>query len=184
MARDPLECCLAGVSSAGAVIYIYICYRNYGSAFHFLDLQRKIWGVFLRWPFPSVVGNWQGVWHAKASERVLQYGGPFVAFVLAMAALVIAPFRLRACYAIYLGVSWVLIFSNNYPVCSPGICWRYFRSSCCSRNCAVARGFGIRLRSSVCSSTRSARRALSAGGGLFNEAADERVLVAKTTRAA
>jgi Gpi18-like mannosyltransferase len=103
----------------GAVIYIYICYRNYGSAFHFLDLQRKIWGVFLRWPFPSVVGNWQGVWHAKASERVLQYGGPFVAFVLATAALVIAPFRLRACYAIYLGVSWVLIFSNNYPVCSP-----------------------------------------------------------------
>jgi Gpi18-like mannosyltransferase len=103
----------------GAVVYIYICYHNYGSAFHFLDLQRKVWGVFLRWPFPSVVGNWYGVWHAAASQRVLQYGGPFVAFVLATAALLIAPFRLRACYVIYLGVSWVLIFSNNYPVCSP-----------------------------------------------------------------
>jgi Gpi18-like mannosyltransferase len=103
----------------GAVIYVYICYHNYGNAFHFFDLQRKIWGAFLRWPFPSVVGNWIGVWHAEASQRVLQYGGPFVAFVLATAALLIAPFRLRACYAIYLGVSWVLIFSNNYPVSSP-----------------------------------------------------------------
>jgi hypothetical protein len=103
----------------GAVIDVYICYHNYGNAFHFLDLQRKIWGAFLRWPFPSVVGNWIGVWHAEASQRVLQYGGPFVAFVLATAALLIAPFRLRACYAIYLGVSWVLIFSNNYPVSSP-----------------------------------------------------------------
>ena len=103
----------------GAIIYIYICYYNVGSAFHFLDLQRKVWGAFLRWPFPSVAANWYGVWHAKASERVLQYGGPFVAFVLATVALGVAPFRLRACYTIYLGVSWVLIFSNNYPVCSP-----------------------------------------------------------------
>jgi hypothetical protein len=38
----------------------------------------------LRWPFPSVEANWYGVWHARASERVLQYGGPFVAFVLAI----------------------------------------------------------------------------------------------------
>lgn len=103
----------------GAIIYIYICYYNVGSAFHFLDLQRKVWGAFLRWPFPSVASNWYGVWHAKASERVLQYGGPFVAFVLATAAVAVAPFRLRACYTIYLWVSWVLIFSNNYPVCSP-----------------------------------------------------------------
>src|SRR6185295_16906374 len=84
----------------GAIIYIYICYYNVGSAFHFLDLQRKVWGAFLRWPFPSVEANWYGVWHAKASERVLQYGGPFVAFVLATFALGVAPFRLRACYTI------------------------------------------------------------------------------------
>lgn len=103
----------------GALAYLYISYHQFGNPFHFLEAQRKDWGAFLRWPFPSVASNWYGVWHARPSERVLQYGGPFIAFVLATSALLAAPFRLRPCYTIYFALSWVLIFSNNFPVCSP-----------------------------------------------------------------
>ncbi|MEP6708670.1 MAG: mannosyltransferase family protein [Verrucomicrobiota bacterium] len=103
----------------GILAYFFINYHYFGDALHFLGPQRKVWGAFLRSPFPEASANWYGVWHAKPSERVLQYGGPLVAFVIATGCVLVAPFKLRPCYALYLAFSWVLIFSNNYPVCSP-----------------------------------------------------------------
>jgi Mannosyltransferase (PIG-V) len=103
----------------GAVVYLWINFYYFGDALHFLAAERRVWSAFLRWPFPSVVGNWYGIRHSAADARLLQYGGPFVAFFIATAALVAAPFCLRPCYALYLGLSWVTIFCSNFPISSP-----------------------------------------------------------------
>ncbi|MGB9155029.1 MAG: hypothetical protein WCB20_00970, partial [Chthoniobacterales bacterium] len=103
----------------GAVAYLLINYYCFHDPLHFLAIQKQSWGVFLRWPFQSITANWYGIWNFSADERVAQYGGPFVAFIFSTVALCAAPFALRPCYSLYLGVSWVMIFFNNFPVSSP-----------------------------------------------------------------
>lgn len=103
----------------GVVAYFWITFRYIGDPLHFLVAERQAWSAFLRWPLPSVAGNWYGIRHAAADERLLQYGGPLAAFFLTTAALVAAPFCLRPCYALYVALSWVMIFCNNFPLSSP-----------------------------------------------------------------
>lgn len=113
------DCAYLALVPLGAVAYLFINYHYFSNPLHFLAAQHRVWGAFLRWPFPSVAANWFGLLHASAAERVIQYGGPFVAFVVATAAIVAAPFCLRPCFALYLFFSWVMIFFNNFPVSSP-----------------------------------------------------------------
>ncbi|PYI75101.1 MAG: hypothetical protein DMF04_11190 [Verrucomicrobia bacterium] len=103
----------------GAAAYLWINFRYFGDPLHFLVVERQGWSAFLRWPLPSFAGNWYGIRNAAADERLIQYGGPFAAFCITTATLVAAPFCLRPCYALYLGLSWVIIFCNNFPLASP-----------------------------------------------------------------
>ncbi len=103
----------------GAVAYLLINYYCFHDPLHFLATQKQSWGVFLRWPFQSVTANWYGIRHFSADERVVQYGGPFVAFIFSTVALCAASFALRPCYSLYLGISWVIIFFNNFAISSP-----------------------------------------------------------------
>jgi len=103
----------------GAVAYLLINFYCFHDPLHFLATQRQSWGLFLRWPFQSVTANWYGIWHFSADERVMQYGGPLVAVIIGTAALLVGPFVLRPCYSLYLAISWVLIFFNNFPISSP-----------------------------------------------------------------
>jgi hypothetical protein len=103
----------------GTLAYLWINYRCFGDPLHFLTAQKQFWYGFVRWPFPSVVSNWYGVNHSSADSRLIQYGGPLAAFAIASAALVAAPFLLRPCYALYLALSWIMVFCNNFLPCSP-----------------------------------------------------------------
>jgi Mannosyltransferase (PIG-V) len=103
----------------GAVAYLLINYYCFHDPLHFLATQKQSWGVFLRWPVQSVTANWYGIRHFSADERVVQYGGPLAAFIFSTAALLAAPFVLRPCYSLYLAISWVIIFFNNFTISSP-----------------------------------------------------------------
>jgi hypothetical protein len=103
----------------GALVYLGINYHYYNDPLHFVAAQKQVWGAFFRWPWQGVSSNWYGLLHGTATERVIQYGGPFVAFVIATTALIAAPFFLRPAYTLYLALSWVMIFFNNFPVSSP-----------------------------------------------------------------
>jgi hypothetical protein len=103
----------------GVVGYLCINYRCFGDPLHFLPAQKQLWSAFLRWPLPSVVGNWYGLNHSSADARLIQYGGRLAAFAMTTAAVIAAPFLLRPCYALYLALSWILVFFNNFPISSP-----------------------------------------------------------------
>jgi len=103
----------------GTAAFLWINYHYFGDPLHFLAAQKQVWGAYLRSPFPAVRDNWYGIHHAPADERLLQYGGPLVAFLVLTIATVAAPFSLRPCYAIYLVASWVMIFCNSFPISSP-----------------------------------------------------------------
>ena len=103
----------------GALVYLWINYHYFGDPLHFVPVQKKVWGTFFRWPMEGVGANWRGMLHEKAAERVVQYGGPFTAFVVLTSALIASPFFLRPTYVVYIALSWVMIFFNNFPVSSP-----------------------------------------------------------------
>jgi Gpi18-like mannosyltransferase len=103
----------------GAIFYLLINYGYFGDPLHFLVAQREHWDSFIRWPTAMIRDNWYGVNHAKADERLLQYGGPLVAFVFTTAAVFAGIFIIRPCYSLYAALSWVIIFFNNFPISSP-----------------------------------------------------------------
>lgn len=107
------------VVPVGAMSYLAINYKWFGDPLHFLAAQERVWGTYLRWPWPAIAGNWYGLTHGTATERVVQYGGPFFAFLLATGATIAAPFLVRPAYALYTALSFILIFFNNFPVSSP-----------------------------------------------------------------
>jgi hypothetical protein len=113
------DCLFLVLVPVGSLAYLYINYLQYGNALHFLDVQRTHWGAFLRSPFPSVRGTWHAVLYAEPSQRVVNSGGVLIAFIVATCAVIVAPFRLRPIYSLYLALSWIVIFCNNFPICAP-----------------------------------------------------------------
>lgn len=103
----------------GGVAYLWINYHSFGDPLHFLAAQKQFWSGFVRWPLSSVAGNWYGINHSSADARLIQYGGPLAAFMVTTAAVIAAPFSLRPCYALYLALSWIIVFFNNFPLSSP-----------------------------------------------------------------
>ena len=59
-----------------------------------------------------------GVTNFEPEARVGRYGPHLVAFVLSSLGVVAAFFRLRPCYTVYLALTWILIFCNNFPLSS------------------------------------------------------------------
>lgn len=103
----------------GALVYLAINYHYFGDPFYFLRVQREVFHAWLRWPGEAVAANWDGILHGRDGKRVLDFGGPFGAFVLATTVLIATPFFLRPSYVVYFACSWVMIFCNNFPMSSP-----------------------------------------------------------------
>jgi Mannosyltransferase (PIG-V) len=103
----------------GIVAYLFINYRYFGYPFHFLHIQRESWSHYLCSPLPALHGNWDGLTAAQPLERVGRHGPQLVAFVIASVGLIVAPFRLRLCYTVYLLLTWIMIFCDNFPLSSP-----------------------------------------------------------------
>ncbi len=113
------DCMFLGLGPLGFLAYLAINKHYFGDAFQFLSIEREHWSAFLRWPWPAVESNLYGVTHADAVGRVIQHGAQLIAIAFATFAVIVAVFRLRPCYTIYLAIGWVLIFSNNFPLSSP-----------------------------------------------------------------
>ncbi|MEY2562536.1 MAG: hypothetical protein QOH88_729 [Verrucomicrobiota bacterium] len=114
------DAALLALIPLGVVAYLYLNYHYFGDPFKFLQYQREHWHRWLRWPFPALKANWYMVTHDTAViERVMQHGWQLAAFVFGTAGLILAAFRLRLCYTLYLALSWVLIFCDSFTLCSP-----------------------------------------------------------------
>jgi hypothetical protein len=114
------DCALLALIPLGLLVYLYLNYHYFGDPFKFLQFQREHWNRYLRLPFPALKSNWYMVTHDTAViERVMQHGWQLAAFVFGTTGLIVAAFRLRPCYTIYLALSWVLIFCDSFTLCSP-----------------------------------------------------------------
>ena len=110
---------LLGLIPLGLLAYLYLNYHYFGDPFKFLEFQREHWYRSLSSPVPELQWEWEGLTADDPIERVMQHGSQLVAFVIGTVGLVVAAFRLRPCYTLYLAMSWVLIFCDSFTLCSP-----------------------------------------------------------------
>lgn len=113
------DCALLGLIPLGLLAYLYLNYHYFGDPLKFLQFQREHWYRWFSSPFPMLRWNWDDIMRDEPIERVMQHGSLLVAFAIGTIGLVVAAFRLRPCYTIYLAVSWVLIFCDSFTLCSP-----------------------------------------------------------------
>jgi hypothetical protein len=113
------DCALLCLIPLGLLAYLYLNYHYFGDPLKFLQFQREHWYRSLSSPFPALQWSWEDIMRDTPIERVMQHGSLLVAFAIGTIGLVVAAFRLRPCYTIYLAVSWVLIFCDSFALCSP-----------------------------------------------------------------
>lgn len=114
------DAALLALIPLGLVVYLYLNYHYFGDPLKFLQFQREHWERTLSSPVPALKNIWYWLNHdTSIVQRVMIYGWQLAAFILGTIGLIIAAFRLRPCYTIYLALSWVLIFCDSLMVCSP-----------------------------------------------------------------
>lgn len=113
------DCALLCLIPLGFLAYLYLNYHYFGDPLKFLQFQREHWYRSLSSPFLALQWSWEDIMRDTPIERVMQHGSLLVAFAISTIGLVVAAFRLRPCYTIYLAVSWVLIFCDSFTLSSP-----------------------------------------------------------------
>jgi len=114
------DCAYLALLPLGLFVYLYLNYYYFGDPLKFLQFQREHWERSLSSPVPALKNIWYWLNHdTSIVQRVMIYGWQLAAFILGTIGLIIAAFRLRPCYTIYLALSWVLIFCDSLMVCSP-----------------------------------------------------------------
>jgi hypothetical protein len=113
------DCVFLAMIPLGLLVYFYLNYHYFGDPLKFLQFQREHWYKALASPFPQLQEDWEAITSADPADRVMQHGSLLAAFAIGTIGLVMAAFRLRPCYTIYLALSWVLLFCNTYTLCSP-----------------------------------------------------------------
>ncbi len=103
----------------GLLAYFYLNYRYFGDPLHFLVVQREHWSHYLRWPIPAVKSAWEGVIGGQATDRAGRFGPQLVAFAAGTLTLIFSALRLRPCFTIYVAITWVMIFCDNFTLSSP-----------------------------------------------------------------
>lgn len=104
----------------GLIVYLYLNYYYFGDPLKFLQYQREHFFRYLCSPVSSIKDNLDWLTdNPMVNDRVMLCGSELAAIVFATTGLIIAAFRLRPCYTIYLALSWVLIFCDSMTLCSP-----------------------------------------------------------------
>jgi hypothetical protein len=110
---------LLGLIPLGLLAYLYLNYHYFGDPLKFLEFQRDHWYRSFSSPWPALQSGWEELMRDDPIERVMQHGSQLAAFAIGTIGLVVAAFRLRPCYTIYLALSWVLTFCDSFTLCSP-----------------------------------------------------------------
>jgi len=114
------DAALLALIPLGLVVYLFLNYYYFGNPLKFLQYQREHWNRSLSLPLPALQNIWYWINHDTSFvQRVMVYGWQLAAFILGTIGLIVAAFRLRPCYTVYLALSWVLIFCDSLMVCSP-----------------------------------------------------------------
>src|SRR5436305_400477 len=106
-------------AAAGFGGYLLINWKVFGHPFEFLNMQEQYWSKSLTWPWVGISAAWDSVWGREPSEAQMVGWQEFFFVMLGLALTVWAWLRLRASYAVWMTLNWLLWTSTKFVLSVP-----------------------------------------------------------------
>ncbi|HZI19571.1 MAG TPA: hypothetical protein VEY09_13350 [Pyrinomonadaceae bacterium] len=114
-----LEWLWCGAAGAGFGCYLLLNYWVFGHPLEFLRAQEAYWGKSLTWPWTGLQGTWRALWTRAPSEAQTVGGQELLFTALGAGCTVWAWARLRASYAVWMTLNWLLWTSTKFVLSVP-----------------------------------------------------------------
>jgi len=114
------------LAATGFFIYLGINYAVWGNALHFTVAQRAHWGKWLAWPWVGIARAL--LFRSQLNPARAHLGGTeeLLFIALGLIATVAAWKKLRASYAVWMTLNWLLIASTNVLQSTPRYLLSFF----------------------------------------------------------
>jgi Gpi18-like mannosyltransferase len=106
-------------SAAGIGVYLLINLKTHGDALAFMRAQDQFWQKSLTWPWVGIGDTWDSIWGRAPSEAQMVGWQEFFFVLLGLALTVWTWLRLRASYAVWMTLNWLLWTSTKFVLSVP-----------------------------------------------------------------
>ncbi|HEX3560914.1 MAG TPA: glycosyltransferase family 39 protein [Pyrinomonadaceae bacterium] len=103
----------------GFGVYLLINWKVFGDPRAFLKMQDQYWSKSLTWPWVGIMAAWNSTWGRAPSEAQMVGWQEFFFVLLGLGLTVWAWLRLRASYAVWMTLNWLLWTSTKFVLSVP-----------------------------------------------------------------
>lgn len=104
---------------AGFGVYLLINFWTHGDALAFLHTQEAFWYKSITWPWVGIIGAWNALWSRAPSEAQMVGGQELLFVALGLGFTIWSWARLRASYAVWMSLNWLLWTSTKFVLSVP-----------------------------------------------------------------
>jgi Dolichyl-phosphate-mannose-protein mannosyltransferase len=108
-----------GTVALGFGVYLLINWEVFGHPLQFLNMQEQYWSKSLTWPWVGISAAWDSMWGREPWEAQMVGWQEFFFVVLGLGLTVWAWLRLRASYAAWMTLNWLLWTSTKFVLSVP-----------------------------------------------------------------
>lgn len=106
-------------AAAGFGVYLLINWEVFGHPLQFLNMQEQYWSKSLTWPWVGISAAWDSMWGREPWEAQMVGWQEFFFVMLGLGLTVWAWLRLRASYAVWMTLNWLLWTSTKFVLSVP-----------------------------------------------------------------
>jgi hypothetical protein len=103
----------------GFGVYLFINWEVFGHPLQFLNMQEQYWSKSLTWPWVGISAAWDSMWGREPWEAQMVGWQEFFFVMLGLGLTVWAWLRLRASYAAWMTLNWLLWTSTKFVLSVP-----------------------------------------------------------------
>jgi hypothetical protein len=103
----------------GFGVYLLINFWTHGDAFAFMKMQDEFWYKRLTWPWVGIGEAWNSTWGREPSEAQMVGFQELFFVALGLALTIWTWLRLRASYAVWMTLNWLLWTSTKFVLSVP-----------------------------------------------------------------
>jgi hypothetical protein len=104
---------------SGLAVYLLINYKTTGHALAFLTIEREHWSKALDWPWKGIRGSFDLIRLGNPNEAAIRGIEESLFISLGFVCTLAAWFTMRAAYATWMTLNWILFTSVGFILCVP-----------------------------------------------------------------
>ncbi|HEY7737838.1 MAG TPA: glycosyltransferase family 39 protein [Candidatus Limnocylindria bacterium] len=108
-----------GLVAVGFGGYLLLNQLVYGDPFAFIAIQRDHWSKALAWPWEGIAGVVNRLPNGELVDQLVLGWAELAAIVLGLVGTVVAAFRFRPSWAVWMAGNWILFVSTSFVLSVP-----------------------------------------------------------------